>query len=194
GGQAAPRHRRPVAGRRRRGRADRGRRRDLRGQRSDAARSRMTTRGIEGNEMAATDAPEVDAAEAPSPVAAFAQSPVSEPFWQGLAEGRLTLPYCDDCGAPHFYPRRWCPQCWSDQITWREVEGVGTVWALSTVHLPFQNVPASEIPYTVVFVDIDAGVRLPGRVSDAGGPVAIGDRVRLEFAADPSRELPKFRA
>ncbi len=130
----------------------------------------------------------------PGPVASIARSPISQPFWTALSEGRVEIPFCASCGSPHFYPRKWCPQCWSDDISWREVEGVGTVWAMSTVHLAFQGIAESEIPYTVVFVDLDAGIRLPGRLRDAGGPVSIGDPVHLVFAEDPARDLPVFAA
>jgi uncharacterized OB-fold protein len=134
-------------------------------------------------------------AESPAaPVEALATSRASEPFWKALAAGRLELPFCLACEAPFFYPRQWCPACWSHEISWRPVEGVGTVWALSTVHLAFQGIPETELPYTVVLVDLDAGVRLPGRLSDARGPIAVGDRVRLVFADDPARDLPTFQA
>jgi uncharacterized OB-fold protein len=126
-------------------------------------------------------------------VAGLARSPESEPFWAALAAGRLELPYCKSCDVPFFYPRRWCPKCWSEDIAWREVEGVGTVWALSKVHLAFQGISEDEIPYTVVLVDLDAGVRIPGRLQDEDGQVAISDRVRLEFSDEPARHLPVFR-
>lgn len=120
-------------------------------------------------------------------------SPVSEPYWQGLAEGRLRVPRCAACGATFFFPRRWCPHCWSDNISWIDAGGGGTLYARCTVDMPFDGRPAEEIPYTVALVDLDEGVRLPGRLARADAQVPIGARVVLAFAPDPTRSLPVWR-
>ena len=140
------------------------------------------------------DAVEEHSGQEPGPIAGIARSPVSEPFWKALSEGRLEIPFCVQCGFPHFYPRKWCPKCWSEDLSWREVEGVGNIWGMTTVHLAFQGVPDSDIPYTAIFVDLDAGIRMPGRLSPQSGAAAVGTRVRLMFADDPARDLPTFAA
>jgi uncharacterized OB-fold protein len=122
----------------------------------------------------------------------LARSAASRPFWAGLAEGELRLPYCPACDAVFFYPRPACPRCWSEDITWRPAPLHGTVYAVTTVHVAFD--PSLDVPYTVALVDLDAGVRLPGRV-EAGDEttVAVGDRVQLCFASEPAEALPVFR-
>jgi uncharacterized protein len=115
---------------------------------------------------------------------------VSKPFWSALAAGHLVLPTCGRCGSVFFHPRRFCPQCWSDDIGWVESTGTGTVFARSEVHAAFQDIDPSELPITVVLVDLDEGVRLPGRLRDADAQ--IGDRVQLRFADEPMFELPRF--
>ena len=46
-------------------------------------------------------------------------APDNEPFWAGLRERRLLLPFCNECGKPHLPPGPVCPFCFSDAIEWR---------------------------------------------------------------------------
>lgn len=121
------------------------------------------------------------------------RSIAAQPFWDALAEGRLQLPHCRRCGRPFFFPRRWCPVCHSDELGWVESAGRGVIYAVSVVHVPFDGRPESEVPYAVVLVDLDDGVRIPGRMDDADLTAVIGDQVQLHFAADPAHHLPVFR-
>ena len=126
-----------------------------------------------------------------SAVAGLARSAASQPFWDGLAAAELRLPYCRGCEEFFFYPRPFCPGCWSEDIAWQPAAGGGTVYAVTTVHMAFD--PAVEVPYTVALVDLDVGVRLPGRVEPVDVGVAVGDRIQLTFGADPEGALPTFR-
>lgn len=109
---------------------------------------------------------------------AIAEITPAEKFWQSLRAGKLILPRCTACDRAFFYPRTRCPHCWSAEVTWFESTGEGTVFASSTVFVPFQGIDPGDVPYGVALVDLDDGVRLPGRVGiDAERPVA-GDRVR----------------
>jgi uncharacterized OB-fold protein len=129
--------------------------------------------------------------ESASAVAGLARSAASQPFWDGLAAGELRLPYCRRCEEMFFYPRPFCPRCWSEDIVWRPAAGSGTVYAVTTVHVAFD--PTLPVPYAVALVDLDEGVRLPGRVEPNDAGVAVGDRVQLTFGADPAGTLPIFR-
>jgi uncharacterized OB-fold protein len=122
-----------------------------------------------------------------------AMSSVSEPYWNGLAAGRLSIPYCNQCEQPFFFPRQWCPNCWSSDISWITASGCGTLYSRCMINMPFDGRPAEEIPYAVALVDLDEGVRLPGRLRQADAAMPIGGRVELEFAADPASRLPVWR-
>ncbi len=84
----------------------------------------------------------------------------SELFWAAAREGRFLIMRCRACGRPYFYPRRYCPRCWSDETEWLEASGRGTVYTYSIVR---QN-PAPPFsdwcPYAVVLVDLEEGVRV----------------------------------
>jgi len=136
------------------------------------------------------NAPAPDGGVPDGGVAGLARSAVSQPFWDGLASGELRLPYCTRCAGLFFHPRLACPRCWSEDIEWRPVPTAGTVYAVTVVHVAFD--PSLEVPYSVALVDLDAGVRLPGRIEPVDS-LAVGDRVELSFAADPAVDLPVFR-
>ena len=69
--------------------------------------------------------------------------PDNEAFVAAAGKGRFVLPFCDDCGKSHWYPRAVCPHCWSTKTTWRTASGRGTVYSYSTM----QRV---DPPYTPV--------------------------------------------
>jgi uncharacterized protein len=122
----------------------------------------------------------------------FNASAVSAPFWVGLAAGQLRLPRCATCGSVFFYPRKYCPSCWSGEIEWTLSAGRGTVYTACEVNVPFDGRPADEVPYTVALVDLDEGVRLAARL-EGGGMTTIGSRVAISFGSDPAHTLPIFR-
>jgi hypothetical protein len=122
----------------------------------------------------------------------FAVGELSEIYYGGLAEGRLLIPHCLGCGRHFFFPRRWCPHCWSDRVEWVESPGIGRVFAVSELHTAFQGVSREELPVWIALVELEEDVRLPGRLARAGGPWSVGDQVRLQFAEDPATTLPQF--
>ncbi len=51
--------------------------------------------------------------------------PTSRPSRSGTppSESRLLIKHCNACGEYHFYPRPFCPTCWSDDVEWVEASG-----------------------------------------------------------------------
>ena len=93
-------------------------------------------------------------------------------------EHRLVVRSCSRCGADHHLPRAYCYHCGSFDLAWREVAGLGTLYAWTVVEHPTH--PAYEVPYTVVLVDVDEApdVRLvgnlPGRPTlEVGMPMEV---------------------
>lgn len=117
-------------------------------------------------------------------------SAVSEPYWRGLSEGRLTLPVCDTCARTFFFPRRWCPHCWSEGISWITASGHGTIYSTCRVNIPFDGRSSDEIPYAVALIDLTEGVRIPGRLHPSNMDARIGQPVTIDFGDNPTRTLP----
>ncbi|MEV6117564.1 bifunctional MaoC family dehydratase N-terminal/OB-fold nucleic acid binding domain-containing protein [Streptomyces sp. NPDC052109] len=117
-------------------------------------------------------------------------------FWQGVAEHRLLIQRCTDCGTLR-HP--WLPGCNAcGCLDWDTVRasGEGTVYSYVVMHHP--PFPAFEPPYAVGLVELAEGVRMVSNVT--GVPydkVRIGLPVRVEFRtyedAEGSLVLPVFR-
>ncbi|MGB0572241.1 MAG: Zn-ribbon domain-containing OB-fold protein [Alphaproteobacteria bacterium] len=117
--------------------------------------------------------------------------PDGDPYWAGAAEGELRYRKCGACGASIFYPRAICPKCGAPDPAWAVSNGVGSVYACSTVH----RAPpafADNAPYTVLLVDLDEGFRMMGGLVGQTD-IAVGDRVTVTFRDGPDgRPAPYF--
>ena len=116
------------------------------------------------------------------------------PFWEALAGGKLLLKWCLDCGRPHYWPRDFCPFCWSARTEWRPASGRGTVFATTVIRQAALPPFSERLPYNVAVVELEEGPRLVTNV--VGVPpdeVRIGQPV--ELAAEPHGDigLPLFR-
>ena len=109
----------------------------------------------------------------------------SEGFWAAAREGYLALCRCQACGAWLQPPLERCRHC-AGPTAFERAAGTGTVHSYIVVHHPSVQAFADELPYVIALVELDEGVRLPGRVVDAAGPeVEIGARVHAEVVDVP---------
>ena len=108
-------------------------------------------------------------------------SALSAAYWEGAAAGRLVIQRCTDCGRLRHYPRLLCNSCYSNAVEWIEASGRGAIHSWTVAHHAFHPSFASELPYTLVTVDLDEGVRALGRWR--GATPAIGQKVTGRFEA-----------
>jgi len=84
----------------------------------------------------------------------------TRPFWDGLKEHKFLLRHCNACGRDHYYPRPFCPTCWSNDLAWKEASGRGRLYTYSIVHVndlpPFNE----RVPYVAAIVELDEGPRV----------------------------------
>lgn len=115
-------------------------------------------------------------------------NPESAPFYEAAARGEFLVGKCKACGELHYYPRRLCPHCFSDQTEWIPAKGGGSIYTYSTMH---RGVP---IPYTIAYVTLDEGVTvLTGIVDFAPGSLKIGQKVKAVFKqAEGGATVPMF--
>jgi uncharacterized OB-fold protein len=106
----------------------------------------------------------------------------SQPYWDGMREGRFMLQHCASCGKVRHYPRPVCPHCFSMESEFKEASTGGTLHAWTVCHHPFNFFFKAEAPYIVALVDMEAGVRVnaPLRGVDAAG-LRLGQKMRLQF-------------
>ena len=118
----------------------------------------------------------------------------SKPYWDGLDEGKLRLQQCGGCGKVRHYPRPLCDACYSFDVRWIEANGRGTVHSWTVTHHAFNAGFKAELPYVLVTVDLDEGVRLQAPLRGVEGKdVRIGLPVRVTFErAKEGLTLPAF--
>lgn len=135
------------------------------------------------------------------PGSAMSSGPGSAAYWDGAARGVLVLQQCGNCGTIRHYPRVLCAVCRSFEVHPVEVDGTGSVLSWTVTEHAFDPSVASDVPYTLVTVDMSAGVRMLGRLrTEAGQPpearvpqVREGLPVRLTFEPGlAGRPVPVF--
>ena len=117
--------------------------------------------------------------------------PFAFPFWEAARRHELVVQRCAACGHHQFYPRPFCLACDAGPPGWVRCSGAGSVYSVTTVHLPL--VPGIAPPYQVALVALAEGPRLLagiiGRHCNIGEPVRLTWRDRAD--APP---LPCFSA
>ena len=118
----------------------------------------------------------------------------TQPYWDGLNEGKLLIQKCGKCGKLRHYPRPLCDACYSFDVAWVEASGSGKVHSWTVTHHPFNMGFKRELPYALVTVDLAEGVRMQAQLRDVPAErIAIGLPVslRVERAKD-GLTLPYF--
>ncbi len=106
----------------------------------------------------------------------------NKPYFDGLNEGRLMLQRCADCGQVRHYPRPVCDACWSMKVDWVQASGLAIVHSWTVSHHPFHQGFKAELPYTLITVDLEEGVRMNAQARDIEpASLRIGMPVRIGF-------------
>ncbi|MEM7122772.1 MAG: OB-fold domain-containing protein [Pseudomonadota bacterium] len=106
-----------------------------------------------------------------------------------LEAGALHIQQCGGCGRYVFFPRILCPYCGSDDLTWRQVSGRGTVYATTVI----RRRPEQGPPYNLCMVDLEEGVRLTSRVEGlAPEDVEIGMSVTARITKQDGEPFVVF--
>jgi uncharacterized OB-fold protein len=115
------------------------------------------------------------------------------PFWQALRRREIHVQRCSDCGMNRFPATRFCPQCHSEASEWHAVALTGIVETWCVFHRAYFD--GLEVPYTVIQVRLDCGVRLfSNPVGVAPMALRIGSPVEAVFEdVTPDITLLKFR-
>jgi uncharacterized OB-fold protein len=122
-------------------------------------------------------------------------SPETQRYWEGCKRHELWLPYCTQCAQFFFYPRPFCPRCFSSPIEWRQTSGRGKVYTYSIQYRP--QAPGFTPPYVTAIVQLDEGPRL---LTNLVGVEPDPEHVRCDMPVEVDFEdlsdeisLPVFR-
>ncbi|MCU1344057.1 MAG: hypothetical protein JWL70_323 [Acidimicrobiia bacterium] len=117
------------------------------------------------------------------------------PFWDAAREGRLVIMRCNACGDAYMYPRPFCPKCWSDDVSWEDASGRGTVYTYSTVFMNDLPPFGSRLPYVAAAIDLEEGPRIMSNLVECDpADLRVGMAVEVTFTElTPEITAPVFR-
>jgi uncharacterized OB-fold protein len=119
--------------------------------------------------------------------------PDSEPFWEGLKNGKLMLCRCDDTGR-WIHPPLERSRYTGGSVHFEEVSGDGMIFSYIVVRQAL--VPGRMPPYIVAMVELaeQPGLRLNAIIAADPVEVRIGQAVRMRIVdlGDSGYRVPEF--
>jgi uncharacterized OB-fold protein len=118
----------------------------------------------------------------------------TQEWWDAARDGRLLVRRCADCAKAHFYPRPFCPHCWSENVDWEQASGRATLYTWSVVHSNDLPPFAKKVPYVAAIVDLDEGPRMMTNVVDCDlDSLRVGLPLQVVFRPETDQvTLPCF--
>lgn len=114
--------------------------------------------------------------------------PEAAPFWEAAEQGVFSLPTCGACNRAHWYPRAFCPFCFSAEINWSASKGEGEIYSYCNP----DPVPGTK---AIVYVRLDDGPTVLSHLVDSPPEqVSIGARVGVVLKTGRNGEpFPAFK-
>jgi uncharacterized OB-fold protein len=123
-------------------------------------------------------------------------TPETQPFWDALKQHELRIQRCMACGKPYFYPRPFCPQCFSWDVEWFTCSGKATLHTYEIIHRAPRAFQA-DAPYVIAVVQLEEGPRMMSNIVGVEpDPSRLAVDMPLEIIYDDVNSeitLPKFR-
>ncbi|MCG7610112.1 acyl dehydratase [Mycolicibacterium sp. (ex Dasyatis americana)] len=114
------------------------------------------------------------------------KTPTSTPFWDALAEHRIVIQYSPSTQAYVFYPRVLAPRTLADDLEWREISGMGTLYSFTVARRPVGPHFADAVPQILGIVEWDEGPRFSTEIIDvAPEELSVGMRLKPVFCDYP---------
>ena len=122
-------------------------------------------------------------------------TPESVEFWKGCQRGELLVQQCSNCKRLRYFPRPACPYCTGEQYGWFKASGKAVLYSYIIVHPPTLPAFQEKVPYPVILVQLDEGVRMISSIVDCkNDDLRIGMPLRVVFdKINDDLTLPKFR-
>lgn len=122
------------------------------------------------------------------------KTPVTAPFWDALREHRIRIQYSPSAGRYVFYPRVLAPGTLADDLEWREISGMGTLYTFTVARRPVAPPFAGDVPHLLAIVEWDEGPRISTEmVNVRPADLRVGMRVRPVFCDHPEHDVTLLR-
>ena len=114
-------------------------------------------------------------------------------FWEGTRVGELRLQY-GDSDTPRFPEYPVDPTTLNPEFEWRKASGRATLWSWITMHQNYFPAFADEIPFLVVFAELDEGPLIVSTLVDPPDKLELGMRLEVVFEQlSDTYTIPRFR-
>lgn len=121
----------------------------------------------------------------------------SAEYWRGAREHKLRLQRCVSCRSFNHLPSLRCPRCSSEELTYEDVSGKGTIYSYTVVNEPPAPGFRGRTPLVIVAVEIAEQPHLfvtTNLVDVDPAEVVIGSAVEVLFEElAPGYTVPQFR-
>ena len=87
-------------------------------------------------------------------------TPATQPFWDALGRHTVVIQYSPSSDQYVFYPRVLAPGTLADDLEWREISGMGTLYTFTIADRPTAPPWADSLPQLLAVVEWDEGPRL----------------------------------
>lgn len=115
-------------------------------------------------------------------------------YYGHAGKGELRFQRCGDCGTWRHMPRHTCAQCGSAKWSWEKSSGRGTLYSWTTTHRSFHPGFNDEVPYAVVVVEMEEGVRIVSQIEGvAPEALKLGMKLKARFDQRDGVALPVFK-
>jgi len=116
-------------------------------------------------------------------------NPETYAYWAAASDGDLLLSKCNECGLVYSYPRTYCPDCFSDDVSDLVASGTGSIHAFTCIE-QVPDWPEKYLPILLCYVELDEGPRIVSNiVNQDPEDVSIGDRVTVDFVPTQSEDI-----
>ena len=121
--------------------------------------------------------------------------PYSQAFWDATKQNKLLIQVCGECDSRIFFPRKQCPECWSEKLDWIEATGKANIYAFSETNEGVEAAFRDDLPIVLAWVDLPEGIRMQTNIIDCDpDDIEIGQSVDVIFKrATDEITLPFFR-
>lgn len=107
--------------------------------------------------------------------------PADLPFWEGCREGQFLLHRCNTCNR-HYWPASRCIEHGSQNMTWVETSGTGTVHTYTVLHRALTKSMKDKVPFAVAVVQLDEGPFYHTNIVNcAYDEIEVGMRVSVDM-------------
>jgi uncharacterized OB-fold protein len=121
-------------------------------------------------------------------------TPVTQPFWDALGRHTVLIQYSPLSDQYVFYPRALAPGTLADDLEWREISGMGTLYTFTISDRPTAPHWADSLPQLLAVVEWDEGPRLSTEMVNVDpADLFVGMRVKPVFCDYPDDGITLLR-